>query len=59
MVNPRVADMNPFIERHKDSNTGVLSCFDRVVFTRHFAGYLLRQGHGRFSPLSQDQDQDF
>ena len=25
--------MTPFIERHKDSITGVLSCFDRVVIT--------------------------
>ena len=25
--------MNPFIERHEDSITGVLSCFDRVVIT--------------------------
>ncbi len=25
--------MNPFIERHKDSITGVLSCFDRVIIT--------------------------
>ena len=25
--------MNPFIERHQDSITGVLSCFDRVVIT--------------------------
>jgi hypothetical protein len=25
--------MNAFIERHKDSITGVLSCFDRVVIT--------------------------
>ena len=25
--------MNPFIERHQDSISGVLSCFDRVVIT--------------------------
>ena len=33
MVKPRVTDMNPFIERHQDSISGVLSCFDRVVIT--------------------------
>jgi hypothetical protein len=25
--------MNPFVERHKDQITGVLSCFDRVIIT--------------------------
>jgi hypothetical protein len=25
--------MNPFVERHEDQVTGVLSCFDRVVIT--------------------------
>ena len=25
--------MNPFVERHQDRISGVLSCFDRVVLT--------------------------
>ena len=25
--------MNPFVERHQDNISGVLSCFDRVVIT--------------------------
>jgi hypothetical protein len=25
--------MNPFVERHRDQITGVLSCFDRVIIT--------------------------
>jgi hypothetical protein len=25
--------MNPFVERHRDKISGVLSCFDRVVIT--------------------------
>ena len=35
--------MNPFVERHQEEISGVLSCFDRVVIT----GTLPDIGHAR------------